>query len=110
MIDYGVKAPTEQVILDNLAAAKIGSMVDGEDLVPAFQPAPGVSYVFLGRIRKIPPTYAKDGETIITEAIFTDDVHADLRFDGPDAAVLVARLKRRTTIAAAAPRATPTAP
>lgn len=92
MIDYGVKAPSEQIILDNLVAAKLG--VIGED---GFRPADGVSYVFLGRLVKEPAVL--DGETVVTPAVMTEDVHADLRFAGAEEANHEKALKARTVIA-----------
>lgn len=92
MIDYGVKAPSEQIILDNLVAAKLGAVTDD-----GFMPTPGVSYVFLGQITKTEAVF--DGEELVTPAVLTEDVHADLRFDGPDETALVNALKARTTIA-----------
>lgn len=91
MIDYGVKAPTEQIILDNLVAAKLGSIGDG------FEPADGVSLVMLVRIVKTEAVM--DGEKVVTPAVLTEDVHADLRFAGADADKLEQRLKDHTRVA-----------
>lgn len=92
MIDYGVKAPTEQVIIDNLVAAKLGTITED-----GFRPADGVSYVFLGHLVKEPAIL--DGETVVTEAVMTADVHADLRFAGAEEAKLEQRLKDHTRVA-----------
>lgn len=84
MSDYGVKAPTEQIIIDNLVAAGLGSIEED-----GFTAAPGVAYVYLGQLAK------EEGEP----PILTEDVHADLRIYGPSEVALVMSLKSRTKVA-----------